>query len=191
MITQLNWSPGTSTPCQNDEVANSTRWAWRGTLPAARCAGRCPAAACRELDFERHAIVDQAHLLIAGEEHERAAAAQLSSSMISSPRPLVKAGSRGSGRCLRDVEQRLLRCNRNGWGRPACARCGRPRRCFRKFEPAGDGERRRGQNHGIDRVEEAFVEHCGNVDGRGLQETCRGRGARSSRRTSRVIRFHP
>ena len=63
MITQLNCSPGTSTPCQNDEVANSTALR-RGAEFFEQRAARAGALQERLIgNFERHAVVDQAHLL--------------------------------------------------------------------------------------------------------------------------------
>ena len=77
MITQLNCSPGTSTPCQNEEVANSTQLRRRAELFEQRVARAGSLQQRRILDLERHAVVNQAHLLIAGEQHERAAPAVL------------------------------------------------------------------------------------------------------------------
>ena len=46
----------------------------------------------------------------------------------------------------------------------------RPRRSLVYSKLARDGQRGGGQHHGVDAIEQAFVENLRNVDGRGLQK---------------------
>ena len=73
IITQLNCSPGTSTPCQKLEVANRTQFGVERNSSSSALLR--PGALHQRFpgDFQRHAIVNQPHLLVAGEQDERPA----------------------------------------------------------------------------------------------------------------------
>ena len=111
----------------------------------------------RVLDLQRHAIVHQPHLLIAGEQHERAAAAQFAGARrISSAACAVKAGCADRA----DAAARTAAPasgNRTGSSTISVRAFSSPRRFLRELEPAGHGERRRGQHDSVDACRTASV----------------------------------
>jgi hypothetical protein len=74
MMTQLSCSPCTSTPCQNEEVAKERNSAWHEILREARSSERRPEGAWGTSDFSEQALMDLAHLGVAVNRHEGAAA---------------------------------------------------------------------------------------------------------------------
>ena len=84
-------------------------------------------------------------------------------------------------------------------GDDECARVFEAEARLHEIEAAGDGERGRGQNGGIDLVPEVLAQNAGHIDGRGLKEDAaaaaaldpvdegRGRSLRSGTAAPRAV----
>ncbi len=169
IITQLNCSPGTSTPCQKLDVANSTQFGVVRNSSSKRAPRPRPLHQRFPRDFQRHAVVNQPHLLIAGEQHERASAAEVQNLDNLPRRRRRERRISRIGQILRHVQQRLLliieMARHDQRSRTPQAQ---PR--LRKFEIPGDRQRGRRQHHRVDPIEQPFIEQLRNVNRRGLQK---------------------
>ena len=110
-----------------------------------------------------------AHLLVAGEEHERPAAAGLEHAHDLVGGIAYKGRMTRVGQVLRHVEGGLVGVVEVP-GDDQRARRFQAQPPARVVEVAGHRQGRRGQHHGVDGVEELLGDNAGNVDGRGLQE---------------------
>ncbi len=169
MITQLSCSPGTSTPCQKEAVANKTALGVERNSSSKALRGPVPCKKRFVGDFHRNAIVDQAHLLVAGEKHESPATAEEQKLDNFARGGGCECGTARVGKILGNVQQSLFGVIEMA-GDDQRSRGAQAEADFGELEFTGDGQRRGGENYGIDRVEKFLIEETGNVDGRGLKK---------------------
>ena len=189
MITQLNCSPGTSTPCQNDEVANSTQFGVARNSSSSALRGAVPCSSVGIFDVERHAVVDQPHLLVAGEQHEGAPAAEPQNprDLLARPPP-VKPGCAGRADAAARRAAPAVR-SRSGSARPASRAMSQAQPLPRELEAPRDGQRRRGQHHRVHLRRTASRPESPRRRSAWPAGNSRARAARSSRR--RLVRRSP
>ena len=155
MMTQLNCSPCTSTPCQKLDVANSTAFGvsrkrfsktWRGADALQQHGESQP---------RRQQIVRLPHLLITGEQHKGPAARRFEYRARFHRRRLrQKAGLARIGQLRRNVKQNLFRVIEGAFdGKGARVRQPQPALCV--FEFAIHGQSRGSENDGLHLVHQA------------------------------------
>ena len=133
-MTQLNCSPCTSTPCQNEDVAKSTALGVRRNSSRRRSWAHRPATAA-EIHLAEQAL-DIAHLGIAGEEHKGASAGGFENSLYQFGGLRGKLRSARVRQVGRYIEEEPDFHSRNGRDDDFTG-CSRPslRRTYSKFPP--------------------------------------------------------
>src|ERR1017187_7796363 len=121
------------------------------------------------IDFQGHLLVHQAHLLIAGEEHEGAPPAVFQDLDHFLRRHLGKGGILRFRQVLRNVQQRLLLVIEVA-GHHQRAGVLHAEALLREDEATRDGQRGAGEHHGVHLAEQALGNDAGHIDGGGLEK---------------------
>ncbi len=189
MITQLNCSPCTSTPCQKDEVPKRTafgvsRNCWSSTLRGGRAVQEQ-----RVRKLSEQTLVRVAHLGVAGEEAEGAAFGDLEDAADALDSFLGEVRLAWVGHVRRKVEESLFFVVEVRW-HDQLARGGEAETVANVIEATRDGERGRGEDDRVVVVKERGGKKLGDVDRSRLQGACeRPRGTHHGQDCGRLRQF--
>ena len=169
MMTQLRASPCTSTPCQKLEVPKRTALGVARNSSSRALRGRGAVEKDGKIEDGQQALVEGAHLAVAGEEAEGAAAGDGEDAVDAVGGGFGKVGIAGVGHVGRQIEQGLLAVAEVGRD-DELAGFGEAETAAHVLEAALHGERGRGEDDGGDGFEDQLAEQLGDIDGRGLEE---------------------